>query len=182
MKSLIESIFDDNIKKDVLFGNVMELEGWESATPDAGPELEVVMNSNFKDWQTGTYKKIREVTKKPQWKSFLNPLKSYYSVGANFIDNKEKYWWNICFYFFTWVIMCCKNIKEIKEKLTKFINASRNSEMEVSWHRMNEPIEKVEVIPLEGLGDMKGMPRLVVIKFKIKNKDVVIYMKLKKRD
>lgn len=160
----------------------MELEAWECALWEDESVLEVVMHSNFNDWQTGVYKKVREVAKKSQWKSFLDPLKSYYSIGSNFTDNADKYWYNICFYYFTWVVMCCKNIKEIKEKLTKFINASRNSEMEVSWHRSNEPIEKVEVAPLEGLGDMKGMPRLVVIKFKIKTRNIIVYMKLKKRD
>lgn len=182
MKNLVESLFDDNIKKDVLFGDILEIENWECAGREDETMLEVVMNSNFSDWRTGSYKKIREVAKKSQWKSFLDPLRSYYSVGANFIDNEEKYLWNICFYYFTWVVMCCKSIKEVKEKLTEFINASRNSEMEVSRHRMNEPIEKVEVAPLEGLDDMKGMPRLVVIKFKTKEREIVVYMKLKKRD
>ena len=182
MKTLIESLFDDNIKKDILFGDILELEEWECVTWSDESIIDIVMNSNFKDRSTLSFKKIREVVKKPEWKSFLDPFKSYYLDGSNFADNDEKYLYNICFYCFTWVVMCCKTIKEIKEKLTKFINASKNSKAEINAHERNEPIEKIEVVPLEGLGDMKGIPRLVVIKFKIKGKDIIIYMKLKKRD
>ena len=181
IKDLTESLFDDNIHKDLLFGDVLELEGWELEDIDLEPFLEVIMSSNFKEYKDYSFKKIHLLTKKSPWKQFLKPFELVYADPDDKKWNNERYWWNQAFWYFTWVVMCCKDSVEIKSKLTSFINSSRNSAMEVSWHRTNAPITKVEVTVLNGLGDMKDVPRMVVIKFASHPTNVMVWMKLKKK-
>lgn len=181
MKNLVESLFDDNIHKDLVFGDYLEVEGWECEDVDKEPFLEVIMSSNFKEYKDGSFKKIPDLTKKSPWKQFLKPFESFYADPDAEKWGNARYWFNKAFWYFTWVVMCCKDSAEIKSKLTSFINSSRNSAMETSWHRINHPITKVKVTVLDGLGDMKGMPRMVIVKFNSYESDVIIWLKLKKK-
>jgi len=181
MKNLVESLFDDNIHKDLVFGDYLEVEGWECEDVDKEPFLEVMMSSNFGEYKDLSFKKIPLLTKKSPWKQFLKPFESVYADPDDKKWENQRYWYNKAFWYFTWVVMCCKDSTEIKSKLTSFINSSRNSAMEVSWHRSNAPITKVEVTVLNGLGDMKGLPRMVVIKFKSRESQAIFWLKLEKK-
>ena len=181
MKNLVESLFDDNIHKDLVFGDYLEVEGWECEDVDKEPFLEVMMSSNFGEYKDLSFKKIPLLANKSPWKQFLKPFESVYADPDDKKWENQRYWYNKAFWYFTWVVMCCKDSKEIKDKLTFFINSSKNSAMEVSWHRSNAPITKVKVDVLNGLGDMKGMPRMVIVKFNSYESNVIVWLKLKKK-
>ncbi len=83
---------------------------------------------------------------------------------------------------FTWVVMCCTSLKEIPIKLNEFMKEISRDIKDEDVLDEDLYISKIDIFPLEGFGDMKGLPRLVVIKFKTKGREIITYMKLKKRD
>jgi len=189
MKSLVESLFDsktqmteslfdnDLSKKRILLGDVVELETWECANLEEYSVLGPVLDSTF------SAKLKNKIIKLPKWKKFLSPFESIYNKPFSSLDIKQqarKYIGVWQLWTFTWVVMCCTSLKEIPIKLNEFmkeISRDINDEFGEDFH-----ITKTDISPLEGLGDMKGLPRLVVIKFKVYGREIVVYMKLKKRD
>lgn len=178
MKSLIESIFDDNISKELLLGDVIELEDWECAILEDYNGIGVTLDSTF------SAKLKNKMIKTSKWKKFLLPFESIYGnmFGNLSLKQANRYLGQWQLYAFTWVIMCCSSIKEIPRKLEEFMNDIRRNVRDDDVFDEDFYVKKIDIIPLEGLGDMKGLPRLVVIKFDSKNRDITVFMKLKKRN
>ena len=172
MKSLIESLFDDNVKKSITFGDILELEGWESADANEYPEIDLCFNRTF------SAQKIQKLITSPKWKKFLSPYASSYQEGLNSVDKPELYIENYVPVFLTWVIMCCRSLKEIEQKLNEFIKETRD----ITHRHLDYYCDDIQVFPMQGLGDMKDFPRLIVFKLKCEKGKYVVYAKLKKRD
>lgn len=177
MKSLVESIFDDNIKKDLLFGNILEIEDWQCSNLEDYSNMGVVLDSTF------SAKRKNKLIKLPKWKNFLSPLESIYNKPFSNIEPKQQDKYIDCWqlWTFTWVVMCCSSLREIPIKLNEFMKEISRDINDNDVFDEDFYITKTDIVPLEGLGDMKGMPRLVVIKFKIKGREIVVFMKLKKK-
>lgn len=176
MKSLSESLFDsDLVSKKILMGEIVELEEWECADVNDYDKLESATNSSF------SAKLKNKLIKTPKWKKFLSPFESVYDKRFGNLQPREwsKYLNCWLMWAFTWVVMCCSSLKEIPTKLNEFIKGIKRS---INMLDDDLYINSVDIIPLEGLGDMKSLPRMVVFKFKTTDRDIVIYMKLKKRD
>ena len=177
MKSLQESLFDSDLaKKDILLGDVVELEAWDCANLNdysaLGPALDGTFSAKLKN----------KIIKLPKWKKFLSPFESIYNKPFSSLDIKQlrsyREYWQLC--VFTWVVMCCSSLKEIPIKLNEFMKEISRDINDVFGEDFH--ISKIDIFPFEGLGDMKGLPRLVVIKFEVYSREIVVYMKLKKRD
>lgn len=179
MKLLSESLFDDNISKELLLGDVMELEEWECANLEDYSGVGVALDSTF------SAKLKNKLIKTSKWKKFLSPFESTYNVPFNHLNIKQmnKYLGQWQLWIFTWIVMCCSSIKEIPHKLEEFMKEIKRNIHDDLVFNEDFYIKKIDIIPLEGLGeDMKGLPRLVVIKFDSENREIVVFMKLKKRD
>lgn len=174
MKSLVESLFDDNVKKDILIGDVMELEGWECSDINDYPETDLCFNQTF------SAQKIQKLMTSPKWKRFLSPFASSYQQGLRGVDKPELYIENYVPVILTWVIMCCKSSKEIKQKLDEFIKDSKHNDDFTTF--LEYYCKTIEVFPIEGAGNMKGLPRLITFKLKCEKGEYIVYAKLKKRD
>ena len=177
MKNLVESLFDSDLaKKGILIGDVIEPEHWDCPSlndyGDIGPALDGTFSANLKN----------KLIKTPKWKKFLSPFESIYNKPFSNIDYLQQRIYMDCWqlWVFTWVVMCCSSLKEIPIKLNEFMKEIRRGVKDV----LDEDfyITKISIDPLDGVGDMKGLPRLVVIKFKVYGREIVTYMKLKKRD
>ncbi len=172
MKSLIESLFDDNVKKSITFGDILELEGWESADANEYPEIDLCFNRTF------SAQKIQKLITSPKWKKFLSPHASSYQQGLNGVDKPELYIENYVPVILTWVIMCCETTKDITEKLSEFIKETRDT----THRRLDYYCDDIQVFPMWGVGTMKDFPRLVTFKLKCNKDEYIVYAKLKKRD
>lgn len=172
MKSLIESIFNDNIKKDILFGDVVELEDWECADMTSYDSIEMCFINTFLDRS-----KIMHIIKSPKWKKFLSPFENQYYDEINKAAGSRAYLEIWLCEVFTWIVMCCATKNAIVKKLNEFIKDITLP------HYMDNPcsIIKTDIFVIEN--PREKIPRLVVFKFKSNdNKEIVTYMKLKKRD
>lgn len=165
MKSLIESLFDDDLeKRNPNIGDILEFDGWDCSdindTWNLPFELDVAISSSS----------AIKVLKQPKWAKFLKPFAKSYERGLNSVDRISEYLecWQLV--FFTWIIMCCDGKQQIKQKLEEFINET-----------IDKKHASIEVIPLEGVGPMKNSIRMVVFKFKFNSSEIMFYMKLKKR-
>lgn len=176
MKSLIESLFDDNIKKEYLLGDFLDLERWENADVADTGDIQKIWYYNF------DIDKLEKLVKKPRWKTLLKPFADKYE------DTQKRqraanvmYDWNLYYWYFTWIVMCSESGKVAAQNLKDFIK-----EIDSSTYDYREDdlrlIEPIEIIPLNGLGNMKDFPRLIVLKLYTKHRDYVVYMKLKKKD
>jgi len=172
MKSLIESLFDDNVKKSITFGDILELEGWESADVNEYPEIDLCFNRTF------SAQKIQKLITSPKWKKFLSPHASSYQQGLNGVDKPELYIENYVPVILTWVIMCCETTKDITEKLSEFIKETRDT----THRHLDYYCDDIQVFPMWGVGTMKDFPRLVTFKLKCNKDEYIVYAKLKKRD
>ena len=172
IKSLSESLFDDNVKKSITFGDVLELEGWQSSDINDYPEIDLCFNRTF------SAQKIQKLITSPKWKKFLSPHASSYQQGLNGVDNPELYIENYVAVILTWVIMCCENIGGISNKLNEFIKETRDT----THRHLDHYCNNIQVFPMQGIGDMKDFPRLVTFKLKCRESEYIIYAKLKKRD
>lgn len=178
MKSLVESIFDDNISKELLLGDVMELVEWGCPYAEDYIGIGYTLDSTF------SAKLKNKIIKTPKWKKFLSPFESVYGNMFGSLSPKQNnmYLGQWQLWAFTWVVMCCSSIKEISRKLEEFMNDIRRNIRDDDVFDEDFYIKKITVTPLEGLGeDMEGLPRLVVIKFDSKSRDINVFMRLKKR-
>ena len=176
---LAESIFDDNISKELLFGDVIELEAWECANLEDYSGIGIALDSTF------SAKLKNKLIKTSKWKKILSPFESIYNKPFSNLSIKQsnEYLGQWQLWIFTWIVMCCSSIKEIPKKLEEFMNDIRRNIRDDDVFDEDFYIKKIDIIPLEGLGEnMKGLPRLVVIKFDSKSRELVVFMKLKKRD
>ena len=179
IKSLTESLFDDNISKELFFGDVLEFEEWECANLEDYSGIGVALDSTF------SAKLKNKIIKTPKWKKFLSPFESVYGnmFGNLSLKQSNRYLGQWQLWVFTWVIMCCSTMKEISQKLEEFMNDIRRNIRDDDVFDEDFYVKKIKIVPLEGIGeDMKGLPRLVVIEFESKNRDITIFMKLKKRN
>lgn len=171
MKSLTESLFDDNIKKDIMLDDILELEGWEVADVRDQDSLYETLTVN---WPDDSFMK-KYCINSTKWKDFLKPLEDKYKRPEHQVT---KYWFAWQFWYFTWVVMCCKSSKEVEEKLTQFMN-------ETILHVWNGGrdywIKDIEVKCIDGLGTMKGLPRIIAVNLHTNHDRIIFYMKLKKR-
>ncbi len=180
MKSLVESLFDsDLVSREILLGSVVELEAWECADIEdysaIGPALDTTFSAELKN----------KLIKLSKWRKFLSTFESTYDNPFINLDYKQRRNYMGCWqlWVFTWVVMCCHSLKEISIKLNEFMKEISRDIHDEDVFDEDFYIKKIDIIPLEGLSDdMKGMPRLVVIKFKTKGREIVTYMKLKKKD
>ena len=176
IKSLAESLFDDNITKEYVLGDLLDLEGWESADVTDTGDIQKVWYYNF------DIDKLEKIVKKPRWKKLLKPF-------ANKYEDTEKrqraanvmYDWNLFYWYFTWIVMCSTSNRNAPQNLRGFMKEIESTESDYREDdlRLTEP---VEIIVLNGLGNMKDFPRLIVLKLYTKHRDYVVYMKLKKKD
>jgi len=172
IKSLSESLFDDNVKKPIIFGDLLEIEGWEAADINDYPEIDLCFNRTF------SAQKIQKLITSPKWKKFLSPYAESYRQGLNGVDKPELYMENYVPVILTWVIMCCENMDEISNKLNEFIKETRDT-----THRyLDYYCDDIQIFTFWGVGYMKDFPRLVTFKLKCKKDEYIVYTKLKKRD
>ena len=176
IKSLSESIFDDNIKKDILIGDILELEQWESANITDYPKIDMCFNQTFNSMR------IKKLISSQKWKKFLSPYASSYQEQIKKPNNSYQYMENNILVILTWIIMCCNSVNEIKQKLNEFIKHSKNSEDTPFIEEFEYYCYDIEIFPLLGFGNMAGFPRLVSFKLKCKNREYVIYAKFKRKD
>jgi len=172
IKSLSESLFDDNVKKSITFGDVLEIEEWESTDINDYPEIDLCFNQTF------SAQKIQNLITSPKWKKFLSPHASSYQQGLNGVDNPWLYIENYVPVILTWVIMCCENVKEISNKLNEFIKETRDS----SHKHLDYYCDNIQILPMRGVGSMKDFLRLVTFKLKCDKGEYIVYAKFKKRD
>ena len=74
--------------------------------------------------------------------------------------------------------MCCKSSKEVEEKLTQFMNETI---LHVWNGERDHWIKDIEVKCIDGLGSMKGLPRIIAVNLRTNQYRTMVYMKLKKR-
>ena len=179
MRNLVESLFDSDLaKKEILLGDLVELEEWECSNIEdysaIGPALDSTFSAKLKN----------KLIKTSKWRKFLSPFESTYNKPFNSLDAKQQriYLEDWQPWVFTWVVMCCSSLKEIPIKLNEFMKEIRRDIKDEGVFDEDFYITKIGITPLEGLGDMKGLPRLVVIVFKVYGREIVTYMRLKKRD
>jgi len=159
-----ESIFDDDLyERNPNIGDILELDRWECSISWHAWNLPKML-----DFVISSSSAIKTL-KQPKWIKFLRPFAKSYERGLNSVDRTSEYLdcWQLV--FFTWIIMCCDGKRQIKQKLEEFID---------------ETIDKkysIEVIPLEGVGQMRDLVRMVLFKFKFNESEIVFYMTLKKR-
>lgn len=164
-RKIKESIFDDELEKnDILIGDILELDRW-----DCSNSMYVWNLPKMLDAAISSSSALKTI-KKPDWVKFLRPFAKSYERGINSVNRISNYLecWQLV--FFTWIIMCSKGKNEIKRKLDEFIN---------------ETIDKkysIEVIPIEGVGTMRNLVRMVGFKFKFNDSEILFYITLKKRD
>ena len=175
MKSLVESLFDRDLDtRSLIYDEILEpdMGGWELGDISDIDILDMSMRDSFKERE---FKKTLNIKK---WKDFTSRVGDKYILGPWARDMNGGRWQ---YEYFETIIMSCSSLKEIKNKLEEFIK-----EVKSPWRgnfKNDMYIESVEVIPLEGMGDMKGTPRLVTLKIHTTNPsyDTVIYFKLKKK-
>ena len=173
IKSLAESLFDDNITKEYVLGDFLELERWENAdVTESGPVMSI-WHYNF------SKEKLDGVVKKSRWKTLLKPFENtYQNPGQNW--RSMSYDYTLFYWYFTWVVMCSKSEKDAVQNLKDFIKEIKYSYTDYREEDLRL-VKPIEIIPLNGLGDMKDFPRLITFKLHTKHNDYVLYMKLKKR-
>ena len=175
----MESLFDSDLStRDVHLGEVIEFEDWECSDLEDYSGIGAVLDSTF------SAKLKNKLIKTPKWKKFLSPFESTYNVPFSNIEMKRQDKYINCWqlWVFTWVVMCCSSMKEIPEKLNEFMKGIKRNINDEDVIDSDLYIRSVEIFPLDGFGEMKGMPRLVVVKFKTKAREIALYMKSKKRD
>jgi hypothetical protein len=175
MKTLVESLFDDNIKKDIHLGDLLELEKWD--TPEAWDDdiISKMLRANY------DMKKAKSLINKPKWKKFLEPYRDEYKKPPTNYINAKYNWETICWYL-TWVALSCGSGKEAETKLVEYLKDISYEDELADEFTINE----VEVISLNR-SFMNGLPRMIVFKFhtrydNIKEGVKILYMTLKKKD
>lgn len=174
IKSLSESLFDQDLtKKGVVYNEILEIDAWEPEDLKDGETMEKSIDCSFDRL------KLRSVLNK--WKKFLSPIKDR---DVDFNRNAEyvKYWGETWFIYFSWIILCCSSEKEIKTKLIEFIKDIKTDRSKLIG-KYPYYIKDIEIFPLEGFGEMKGFPRMVVIKVYTEDpsKSYMVHVALKKR-
>ena len=176
MKSLAESLFDkDIITKDIKFGDLIEIDNdssWENQlSPDDYATLVTSIMYSFDQ------KLIHKTIKSTKWRKILSSI----PIPSNDKIIHSEWFFD---YLFPAIILNCSSREEIKQQINNFINSTKRSNMERFNIDGGYFINKIEITPIEGLGEMTGLPRMVVFKFIIDrdHEQITTYISFKKKE
>lgn len=171
IKSLVESLFDkDIITKDIKFGDLIEIDNdssWENQlSPDDYATLVTSIIYSFDQ------NLIRKTIKSTKWRKILSST----PIPSNDKIIRSEWFFD---YLFPTIILNCSSREEIKRQINNFINSTKESNMNGGYF-----INKIEITPIEGLGEMTGLPRMVVFKFIINHdhEQITTYISFKKKE
>ena len=170
IKSLTESLFDkDIITKDIKFGDLIEIDNDSSWDDQLSPKDYATLITSI--MYSFDQKLIHKTIKSMKWRKILSSADDKIIRSEWFFD-----------YLFPAIILNCSSQEEIKQQINNFINSTKRSNMERSNMDGGYFINKIEIIPVEGLGEMTGLPRMIVFKFTIDHEQITTYISFKKRD
>ena len=175
MKTLVESLFDkDLVKRKVSYENLLEVVNWEWATHNDMNIGESSFSTTF-DNET-----VTDVYNSPKWKKFTSDIGDKYIKQFDTNNGYFRYGSLYTLPYFTSIIMSCSSMKEIERKLNEFIEEVKNKKRS----KTSGYIKSIFIVPLEGVGDMKGLPRLITLRLNMEhvNKAAVLYLILDKKD
>jgi len=171
------SIFDKDLaKKDILYGDLLEVEGWECSDMIDYEYLDRCIYSSFSQYA------LKEVVNKPSWKKFLVPFKTELDKSSDKMINS--YIGEPILAAFTTVVLCCSTMEQIHKKLKEFITDLIDANPDISPSEYDESwrVKKFDVGVMDGLYEMAGFPCFIFIRFQTSKQNISTYLKLKFKD
>lgn len=186
IKSLTESIFDDELSKQgVKLGVLYRLDRWADFEYKNETFIENVLNASINESM------IPRIIAKSKWKNHLKSLKQFPPVSMYKSSCKD----DLFLTTLTEIILCCESLDEVRKKINEFIKESRMDEKTYKeQYKQNHPGDDLHQalldydqyhaknIDIYALNNSEQLLRMVLMTFMTKSEKIVIASVYEKRD